>query len=554
MSVAEHQSTEYSARFNLIDEPWLHVVEKNGSQREVSLREALCSAHEFCDVVAELPTMRFAILRIMFAIMYRVFDRVAVEDPEADWAKLWESPQLPSEELEKYFANWYHRFDLLDQANPFLQTPNLRTVNNEWKPVSLIVADVEPEGGLFSMRSELDSLSFAEAARWLIHANAYDYSGIKSAAVGDNRTKGGKGYPMGLGFAGWLGGITLRGDNLRETLVLNLIRNRAAEHPRDIPIWEHATLGPAARSIEEIGTVGSLALLTWPQRRFRLRAEHGKVTGVLVTNGDPIDYTLQSNTELYTSWRFSEPQSQKAKMVRYMPQELHATSAIWQGISTLLPTPQSAAASNKIQERWKITKIAEPAAVVSWLGSLTNRGYVDSDRIIEIVAVGMEYGANQSSYAAVVSDQLVLASALANLSNNGQLSVAHDAVAKAHGAVRALADFVTDLNRAAGDAPGRTTDVTEDAYASLDAAFRKWLLLLKPGIDPHELLLDWIETVRTDITLRMEQRANDAPAAAWAGRVGSSGLSGTRVYSLANAIKDFDAEILNVLGRPARRK
>lgn len=547
------QSLEVSPpSFSLIEDPWIPVLDLNGSEREVSLREALCSAHLYRDVTADLPTMRFAVLRIMFAVMYRVLDRVQTEDPEADWAELWNEPELPAAEFDTYFGKWRDRFNLFDATQPFMQTPDLRTAKDEWKPVSLIVADADPDGALFTMRSELESLSFAEAARWLVHTHAYDFSGIKSGAVGDSRVKGGKGYPMGIGFAGWLGGVTLRGNILRETLLLNLIRNRAAENRSDLPIWEQPPLGPGERAPEEISHIGSVALLTWPQRRVRLRAERDRVTGVLVTNGDPIDYTVQSGTELYTGWRFSEPQSQKAKTARYMPQQLLTGRALWQGLSTLLPTPQSAAPKDAVKKKWNIYATAEPAAVVSWLGKLTRRGFIDANRIVEINSVSMEYGTQNASYEAVASDQLALSPALTDLSSHGLLDVAHDAVERAHGAVRALTDLVRDLSRAVGgENPDAGLWAAEDAYAALDLRFREWLLDLRPGHDAMTLLSTWTEMVRSDIRARATQLIEAAPDAAWLGRTASSGVAGTRVYSVATAMQFFNRALLRVLGVPA---
>lgn len=550
------QSLEVSPlSFNLIDEPWLPVLDLDGNERDISLREALCSAHLFRDVAAELPTMRFAILRIMFAVMYRVLDRVPTEDPEADWAELWREPELPATEFDAYFEKWHDRFDLFDATQPFMQTPDLRTAKDQWRPVSLIVADADPNGALFTMRSELDSLSFAEAARWLLHTHAYDYSGIKTGAVGDSRVNSGRGKPMGIGFSGWLGGVALRGDTLRETLLLNLIRNRTTEMRLDAPIWEHAPLSPGERSVDEIGKIGPLALLTWPQRRVRLRAEQGRVNGVLVTNGDPVDYTMQSSTELYTGWRFSEPQSQKAKTARYMPQQLHTGRALWQGLSTLLPTPQSVMPKDQLKNKWKIAAMAQPAAVVTWMGDLTKRGLVDVDHVIEIVSVSMEYGTQNASYQAVASDQLALSPALTDLSSQGLIEVAHDAVEKAHGAVRALSDLVRDLNRAVGgEDPDAGQLAMEDAYASLDISFRRWLLKVRPGRDAQLLLRDWTEAVRTDMRARAEQLIEAAPASAWAGRVASSGVMGPRTYSVATAMRSFESALVRVLGMSPQAK
>lgn len=71
--------------------------------------------------------------------------------------------------------------------------------------LSRLVPDVPAGHPFFTTRSgaDLKSMTFAEAARWVVHCQAYDPSGIKSGAVGDAQVKGGRGYPIGTGWCGW---------------------------------------------------------------------------------------------------------------------------------------------------------------------------------------------------------------------------------------------------------------------------------------------------------------------------------------------------------------
>ena len=93
-----------------------------------------------------------------------------------------------------------------------------------------------------------ERLSFAEAARWVVHAHAYDTSGIKTGAVGDPRVKGGKVYPLGVAWAGTLGGVFVEGENLRETLLLNLVAfdtdNLRIDPDEDRPAWRRPPARP----------------------------------------------------------------------------------------------------------------------------------------------------------------------------------------------------------------------------------------------------------------------------------------------------------------------
>ena len=109
--------------FNLIDEDWIPVIDMKGIEREVSIREALLHAEDLRDITGELPTVRFAILRVLLAIIYRAFDEEIEGEPLQYWGELWREGPLPAELIEPYLDDWHHRFDLLSPTEPFMQVP-----------------------------------------------------------------------------------------------------------------------------------------------------------------------------------------------------------------------------------------------------------------------------------------------------------------------------------------------------------------------------------------------------------------------------------------------
>src|SRR5947199_72580 len=114
---------------------------------------------------------------------------------------------------------------------------------HETAELSKLISDVPNGAPMFTTRIGGDlSVPYAEAARWLVHCQAFDPSGIKAGAVGDDRVKGGKGYPIGVAWSGLLGGVLLEGRTLKETLLLNLIAadfDVCGRDPAvDLPVWE----------------------------------------------------------------------------------------------------------------------------------------------------------------------------------------------------------------------------------------------------------------------------------------------------------------------------
>src|SRR5690606_14574668 len=170
----------------------------------------------------------------------------------------------------------------------FLQTAELRTAREEVFSLNRIVADVPAGAPFFSARMpDVGRLSFAEAARWVVHVHAYDTAGIKTGMTGDDRVKGGKVYPLGTGWAGGLGGVFVEGATLRETLLLNLVAadtDQLVIDADDRPAWRREPCGPgsAGRS-----ATGPRDLYTWQSRRVRLHHDAAGGHGVVLGHGAP---------------------------------------------------------------------------------------------------------------------------------------------------------------------------------------------------------------------------------------------------------------------------
>lgn len=75
--------------FNLVEEPWIPCVDKNGATIELNLRELFAQAHQLRTIAGDSPPVTAALHRFLLAILHRVFGP-ADEDV---WVDLWESEQ-----------------------------------------------------------------------------------------------------------------------------------------------------------------------------------------------------------------------------------------------------------------------------------------------------------------------------------------------------------------------------------------------------------------------------------------------------------------------------
>ncbi|PQZ94896.1 type I-E CRISPR-associated protein Cse1/CasA [Arthrobacter sp. MYb227] len=503
--------------FNLVDEAWIPVQRLDGSLAELGLRDLFAQAHLLRRMSNEVPTLDFAILRVLLAVARQAVG--AVEEPLDEWTSLWEQESFPAETVEAYLdRNEIHnRFDLLGARAPFMQTPTLETPKNEYDSPGRLIPDIPAGHQHFTTRagSGAATLSFAEAARWLVHLQAYDYSGIKPGALGDDRVKGGKGYPIGTGWAGRLGGLYVEGANLFETLMLNL---RFAElgtgEDQDTAIWERevpdasSTRGdgsvPKKGSTTPPDPVGDSDIFTWPSRRVRLRHDATHITAALVTNGDRL---LPQNSHIFeplSLWRDSVPQAKKLGVPVFMPREHDPSRAAWRGLGAILGSENSEQVEGRRHETPRVLR---------QLGRLIHKGTIDDDYSFSTVLVGFRYGPQDSSFEAQYDDKLTFMASLLTEKAVAHRQEALAAASRTGYAIRDLGDLAKNLLIAGGnDRPADPAGVLAAAYFDFDHEFRSWLSKVAPDNSTNDIRAGWNQRARTLLTKhadRLMSRASE---------------------------------------------
>lgn len=518
--------------FNLIDEPWILVRFPDGEAREVSLRDALLQWTEIRELVGELPTVRFAIQRLLMAILYRAAaeKRDAVVDFDA-WNALWEDPDGFAEDVISYLEEYHDRFDLRHPDFPFFQVAGLHSAKNEVSSLERLVVD-SPLGGLFTTRTErgISQIGWAEAARWLIHAHAFDVSGIKTGAVGDPRVKGGKGYPIGVGWTGQIGGITLEGRNLFETLLFNLVPLQTEDlglgyidPDEDLPPWELTPLGPTMRDeTDNLDPTGPVDLYTWQSRRVRLVGDNGAVAGVILAQGDRMTPQDRYLYEPMTAWRYSDPQSKKFKSDTYMPLEHSPSKAFWRSLPAIVPQLDLTPAKKSVDKKSEVDAYRSPA-IMRWLHYLTYMGTIDYSQLVPVEIFGIEYGSNNSVISNIMTDSLTIPASI--LASNGEAARFNlrRALTQAEEVGKVLGFFAKNLATASGLPSG---DAARDGtralfYSQAGQEFREWIS--DPTLDREKVRHDWELRIGRISRAIADELVINAPESAIAGREVSEG-------------------------------
>lgn len=511
-SIAENETPASgdTAQYDLLNDSWITALDLRGRPRAESLRTVFRNANEISTLTGELPTQSFAMLRLLLAVLHRSITQRS-ESPIQIWQHLWATTGSLSDHVDDYLIDHAHRFQLFHPEMPFFQVAGLHSAAGGTSALDRLIADVPNGEKYFTTRAGagLDRIDFGEAARWLVHAHAFDPSGIKTGAVGDRRVKGGKGYPIGVAWTGCLGGVFLEGRNLRETLLLNLVLldiNAERFARDDLPPWERPADQPDVDPTRR--PTGPVDLYTWQSRRIRLVHNNTHVTGVVLCNGDSLEIFNRHLLEPMTGWRYSEAQTKKAGgRTRHYPLTHDPQRGLWRGLTALLQ-----------EMGGNISGEAIPPGLLDWLCRLLDADALDPTHQVRLHGVGMQYVNNQSIVGDIFDDTIGFRVAL--LSTNPVLrNTAINAVKVAEDAVRALGSLAGNLAAAAGGEPeGARSRALERGYFALENPYRRWLAALHPEGDPHEYDQGWQRAVRRDIEPLGRDLVAAAGTPAWVGR------------------------------------
>lgn len=456
--------------FNLLDEPWIRVMTEDCTVVERSLMQVLLNSHRYQRLAGELPTQDVALLRLLLAILQTVFYRVDPEgedDPIEDraaairrWQALWNAGRFPVQPIRTYLETWKDRFWLFHPEHPFYQVP-AAAVGTKFKASKLNgeLSESAHKMRLFPLRDgeEKETLSYAEAARWLVTLIGFDDSASTKKETGTG--------------TGWLGdrvNVYAIGENLFETLMLNLVFLKDGRYvwADNMPAWEQPTMTTAKK--REIPLPDNQAeLLTLQSRRLILSREENRVTGFSSTGGDFFGKEGRVNafSEQMTLWRAGK--TPKNAVPQFVPAPVDPWRQMWRDFEVILG-------------RREDTHIP---GVVAWLTELRRKNVIPR-KYVHITSVGVTYDSKKGSIADIVSDHLDFQMSLLDAAGELWIVLVGGEIHLIDKVARALGALAEGLYLAQGgqlDGAGKKARQSQRdegmrlLYAAVDLPFREWL-------------------------------------------------------------------------------
>lgn len=534
--------------FNLLDEKWILVRKSDCTVDELSLTDALLKSHEYVELAGELPTQNVSILRLMLAVLHTVFSRYSPQgepsplydsdDAEYRWKELWNAGRLPEKPIRDYLASVHDRFWLFHPDRPFYQTEAAK-IGTEYTASKLNGA-VSESGNKIRLFCgctgvQKSELSYSEAARWLLYVNNYDDTSSKPK---------GKNLPSpGAGWLGKLGLITIRGNNLFETLVYNLIllnhkRNFSEVWGPECPAWEPDVPNTAERA--EIPMPDNLSeLYTLQSRRLWLnRDDNEKVIGYNLLGGDFFE-KVDAFIEPMTVW--SKVKGNERAGEKFQPRRHDSSVQMWREFSYAFET----AAGNHIP------------GVVLWTKYIKQM-LPESRKLISFSIASVQYGDKDFFVNDVFSDSLTFhTDLLTEIGEHWRAKITEE-IKKCDESAAALRDLARDIELAAGSSEDTVLKravverAREQYYYEIDLPFRNWLERIDPNWEivseqEEQALREWHETAKR-IALRIGQElVESAGTAAIVGRTieieKKKGNKITVHYSAPDAYRYFKVKL-----------
>lgn len=543
---------EPEMEFNLLDEPWIIVKTKTNETKTWSILELFEHAHEAQELAGELPTQDIAIMRLLLAIMHGAFvtDEIETADDAIDlWTSMWEEKQFRFDEIKAYLEPYHDRFWLFHPTQPFYQSAHIKQnmdaykaakgkkVSSEikWKTVARLVGDLFQSDNaprLFPVRTgeAQNCLTYAEAARWLLHLNGFDDDSAKMPT------------PKGVGYLGQLGLIYAKGRNLFETLMLNFIlvdeRNEvfADNEENSKAYWEKPVCETIEREIPQ--SRAQKDLLTMQSRRIFLHREQGMVTGYLLTMGDYFAKDASLLNEVMTVWKRDDTRD-------FAPRRHQLESQMWRDLSSLL--------GMKIKNDDK----ARQPGIIHWLQLLEDAAEaIRFDvELFHICVTGASYDLKGAGWQIVdyVQDDLTINASLLAKMNEMWIQEIIDVLEKTKKAINSFGYFVTDIAEGSGDSMQKSNQTQkrelakfaqEDGYYHLDQYFRRWLLCINPEKDNlEERTVEWLHIAKQTLLQLAQEELDRCSETAIVGRV----KDGT-VQNAIKSFREFQYRIKKALG------
>ncbi len=507
-------------RFNLIDEPWIKVIDENNQNTMVSIKAIFENANKYKKIAGDMATQDFAVFRVLLSILHTVYSRfdfygdvyenihldenfkpINELDDEDDineykeslmetWKNLWENKGF-TDSVNKYLEKWHDRFYLFDDKYPFFQVSEEDIADKTNKSPSLIlgkninrlICESNNKLAMFTPKYEENKskLSEADIIRWLIMYQGY--TGLADKVIfGNEKYKASKGWLYDIG------GIYVNGENLFETFMLNLI----LVHPNldtkiQKPCWEYENEELIQNYLKNKGIDNLAELYTNWGRAIYINSNYSICDDFQFSVIKLPEINHENNfLECMTLLKYDE----KEKI--YRPSKHKLYKSLWRNYG-LITTDKN-------------------IGIIRWLDNVKNE---IKDFKIDVIAISMQDDGNATSWVPIneIYDSFnVENSVFLDKNKKGWIIRINDIVEITKDILdKNYRMFVRDLREIRNiQSDSFINNEVEKLYLAIDAPFKKWLSSIKNDDNIEEKMNEWKCTLKNIIEKYMNAFLDNA--------------------------------------------
>lgn len=507
-------------RFNLIDEPWIKVIDENNQNTMVSIKAIFENANKYKKIAGDMATQDFAVFRVLLSILHTVYSRfdfygdvyenihldenfkpINELDDEDDideykeslmetWKNLWKNKGF-TDSVNKYIEKWHDRFYLFDDKYPFFQVSEEDIADKTNKSPSLIlgkninrlICESNNKLAMFTPKYEENKskLSDTDIIRWLIMYQGY--TGLADKVIfGNEKYKASKGWLYDIG------GIYVNGENLFETFMLNLI----LVHPNldtkiQKPCWEYEN--------EEL-------------IQNYLKNKEIDNLAELYTNWSRAIY-INSNYSLCDDFQFSVI---KLPEINHENNFLECMTLLKYDEKEKIYRPSKHKLYKSLWRNYGLITTDKNIGIIRWLDNVKNE---IKDFKIDVIAISMQDDGNATSWVPIneIYDSLnVENSVFLDKNKKGWIIRINDIVEITKDILdKNYRMFVRDLREIRNiQSDSFINNEVEKLYLAIDAPFKNWLSSIRNEDNIEEKMNEWKCTLKNIIEKYMNAFLDNA--------------------------------------------
>jgi len=153
--------------FNLIDRPWIPVLNRDGHLQEVGLRQLFTEAHQYRELYDGSPLVLMGLVRLLLAILHRAYNGPRNHE---EWHEIYQAGSFDMLRIGAYLDKWHDRFDICSSTHPFYQL--IFTGDEKSWPITRLALEKASKSSKVLFDHTLDREESirpaASVARWLL--------------------------------------------------------------------------------------------------------------------------------------------------------------------------------------------------------------------------------------------------------------------------------------------------------------------------------------------------------------------------------------------------